>query len=68
MPNHSVAFFYCVGTDMEWSIDKRGDVLPTGEVEDSNFTSEDLLLEILNQLKIITMHLEILNDEEIGEL
>ena len=50
---------------MEWSIDKRGDVLPTGEVEVANFTSEDLLLEILNQLKIITAHLTIVTDEEI---
>jgi len=52
---------------MEWSIDKRGDVLPTGEVEVANFTSEDLLLEILNQLKIMNYHFSILTSEEINE-
>ena len=52
---------------MEWSIDKKPDVTLEGEAEVQELTVQELLVEVVNQLKIMNMHLSVLSDEEINE-
>jgi hypothetical protein len=53
---------------MEWSIDKKPDVTSSGEAEVRSLSTEDLLMEVINSLKKIELHLASLTREEFEDI